>query len=59
MKNEVEKSKFEKVVKILKDNNIFNEIIGVTQKNNFEMVGEFKNNINDLYNTNNKWYYNY
>ncbi len=56
---EVEKSNLEKVLKTLKDNNIFNEIIGVTQKNNFELVGEFKININDLNNANNRWYYNY
>ncbi len=56
---EVDKENLDKVTKFLKENNIFNEIIGITQKNNFELEGEFNIAINDLYNLNNKWYYNY
>ena len=56
---EVDKKNLEKVVKYLKENNIFNEIIAVTQKDIFELEGEFKININELYKLNNKWYYNY
>ena len=41
------------------DINIFQENIGVTQKDSFELPGELKINIKDLFNINNKWYYNY
>ena len=44
---------------MLKENNIYNEVVGIVQKNNFELPEEFKININDLYSINNKWYYNY
>ena len=56
---EVDKLNLPKVQKILNDNKVFNEIVGITQKNYFELAGEIKININDLYNNNNKWYYNY
>ena len=56
---EVEKINLPKVQKTLKENNVFNEVLGVTQKNNFELEGEFKIDIKDLYNINNKWYHNY
>jgi phosphoribosylformylglycinamidine synthase II len=56
---EVDKLNLPKVQKILNDNKVFNEIVGITQKNYFELDGEIKININDLYNNNNKWYYNY
>ena len=56
---EVDKLNLAKVQKILNDNRVFNEIVGITQKNYFELDGEIKININDLYNNNNKWYYNY
>ncbi|MDA9623913.1 phosphoribosylformylglycinamidine synthase subunit PurL [Pelagibacteraceae bacterium] len=56
---EVDKENIDQVRKFLKDNNIFNEIIGFTQKDNFELEGEFKININELYKLNNSWYYNY
>ena len=56
---EIEKKNLEKVVKLFKKNNIFQEIIGFTQKNTFELKGELKINIKDLFNINNKWYYNY
>ncbi len=56
---EIDKNNLEKVEKILKKNNIFFEIIGLTQKNNFEIQDEFKIDIKKLYNINNKWYNNY
>ena len=56
---EIEPNNLEKVTQILNENNIFNESIGIVQKNYFEVIGEFKININDLYKANNKWYNNY
>ena len=56
---EVETTKLKDIQKILKENNVFNEIIGVLQKDYFEIADELKININDLYNINNKWYDNY
>jgi len=56
---EIEPENLQKVKKILNGNNIFNESVAVVQKNYFEMVGEFKINIIDLYKANNKWYNNY
>ena len=47
------------VEKILKNNNIFYENIGSTQKDDFEIQGELKININALYIFNNQWYYIY
>jgi len=56
---EVELNNLEKIKKILNENNIFNEIIGTVQKDYFELSGALKIHINDLYKSNNKWYYNY
>ncbi len=56
---EVEKNNLQKTQKILKKNNIFYEIIGVTQKKYFEIQGEFKSDINELYKINNQWYNNF
>ena len=56
---EIESSKLKDVQKILKENNVFNEIVGVLQKDYFEIPDVLKININDLYNINNKWYDNY
>ena len=56
---ELEKINLIKIEKILKENNVFNEILGITQDDFFELEGELKINIKDLYNVNNKWYYNY
>ena len=56
---EIEKDNVEKVQKILKDNNIYNEIVASVQKKYFEIEGELKININDLCKANNKWYDNY
>ena len=56
---EIDKNNLKKVEKLFKDSNIFHEIAGFTQKDNFELSGELKINIKDLFNINNKWYYNY
>jgi phosphoribosylformylglycinamidine (FGAM) synthase-like enzyme len=56
---EIEKNQLNKVKKILKENNIFNEIVATVQKDYFEVDGKMKIKINDLYKTNNKWYHNY
>ena len=56
---EIEKTNLDKVQAILKKNSIFNELIGTTQNKIFELAGEFKIDINELYKLNNKWYYNY
>ena len=56
---EIGKDNVEKVQKILKDNNIYNEIVASVQKKYFEIEGELKIDINDLCKANNKWYNNY
>ena len=56
---EIELKNLNKVEKILKMNNIYYENIGFTQKKFFEIVGEFKADINDLFKINNQWYNNY
>jgi len=56
---EVEETKLNKVENILKKHNIFNEIIGTTQKDLFELDKEVKIHINELCKINNQWYNNY
>ncbi len=56
---EVDESNYNEIQKILKDNNIFSELIGIVQGDNFELPGELNIGINELCNINNKWYYNY
>ena len=56
---EIEKLNFTKVEKILKENNIYYENIGYTQKNYFEIQDEFKISNKDLFKINNKWYNNF
>jgi phosphoribosylformylglycinamidine synthase len=56
---EVEPENLQKAKKILNENNIFNETVATVQDNNFEILGELKININELYKINNKWYNNY
>ena len=56
---EVEPSNLTKVEKSLKDSNIYYENIGFTQKDFFEIEGELKINIKDLFKINNEWYNNY
>ena len=56
---EVKQDDLSKIKKTLDENNIFSEIIGAVQKDYFEISGEFKIKINDLYKINNTWYNNY
>ena len=56
---EIEPKNYQKVVKNLNENNIFNEKIATVQKNKLEIIGELKLNIDDLYKINNTWYNNY
>ncbi len=56
---EVDKNKFIKTEKMLKENNIYYENIGVTQKDYFEFDKDLKISVKELYETNNKWYNNF
>jgi phosphoribosylformylglycinamidine (FGAM) synthase-like enzyme len=56
---EIEPKNYQKVVKNLNENNIFNEKIATVQKDKLEIIGELKLNIDDLYKINNTWYNNY
>ena len=47
------------VEKILKSNEVYFEKIGHTQKKFFEIEGEMKTDVNDLFKINNEWYNNY
>ena len=56
---EIEPKNLQKVAKILSENNIYNEKVATVQKDNLEILGELKINIDDLYKINNSWYNNY
>ena len=56
---EIEAHDLPKVEKVLKDNNIYYEIIGNTQKDYFEIDGELKINVKELFKLNNEWYNKY
>ena len=56
---EIDREKIKKVEDILKNNNIFFEEIGKTQKDFFEIEGEFKLDTKKLYKINNQWYNTY
>ena len=56
---EIEPKNFQKVTKILSENNIFNEKVAIVQKDKFEILGELKIDVDDLYKVNNSWYNNY
>ena len=56
---EIESKYLIKVEKFLNESSIFYEKIGRTQKNYFEIEGEFKKDINDLFKLNDKWYNSY
>ena len=58
-KIKVDKDKMTHVEKILKQSNIHFDNLGITQKDDFEIEGEYKKNVKELYKLNNKWYYNY
>tara|TARA_B100001564_G_C20667143_1_gene684372 strand:+ start:1722 stop:3917 length:2196 start_codon:yes stop_codon:yes gene_type:complete len=53
---EVDRDNVHKIEKILSDNNIFFENIGVTQKDYFELDKDLKISVKELYEINNKWY---
>ena len=42
--------------KVLKKNDIYYELIGITQKKYFEIEGLIKLDINDLFKINSRWY---
>ena len=56
---EIDEDNYSKAEKILKDNNIYYEMIGNTQKDYLEIDGELKISTKDLFKVNNKWYNNY
>jgi len=56
---EINKENMKKVEEILKNNNIFYENIGLTQKDYFEIEKEMKMDVKELYKINNQWYNNY
>ena len=56
---EIDSENLLKTEKILKDDNIYYEIIGITQKKYFEIENELKIGIKDLLKINNQWYNNY
>ena len=56
---EVDNNNIEKGEKILKNNSVYCEKIGITQKNFFEIDGEMKLSIKDLLKINNQWYNKY
>ena len=53
---EIDHNNLPKVEKLLKDNKIYYENIGVTQPDLIEIEGELKINIKDLFKINNEWY---
>ena len=56
---EIEAKNLTKIEKILKEDSIFHENIGFTQKEYFEIEGELKFNNKDLFKINNEWYNNF
>ena len=56
---EIEPKNLSKVEKILKEDGIYYENIGVTQKEYFEVQDELKISIKDLFKINNEWYNSY
>ncbi len=56
---EINKDNLVKVEKVLQKNDIYYELIGVTQKKYFEIEGLMKSDINDLFKINNQWYNQY
>ena len=56
---EIDNNNLQKVEEILRNNNVFYENIGTTQKDYLEIDGEMKINIKELYKINNQWYNSY
>ena len=56
---EIEEKNVKTTEKILKENNIYYEFLGITQKEYFEIEKELKISNKDLFKINNQWYNNY
>ena len=56
---EIDKKNFSKVEKVFRNNNIYFDNIGVTQKDYFELDNDLKISVKELYEINNKWYNNF
>ena len=56
---EINKDNLIKVEKVLQKNDIYYELIGITQKKYFEIEGLMKSDINDLFKINSQWYNQY
>ena len=56
---EIASDNLSKAEKLMKDSNIYYEIIGFTQKSYLEVEDEFKISVKDLFKINNEWYNNY
>ena len=56
---EIDPSNLEKVVKLLNENNIYHDNLGVTQKEFFEIEDEMKISNKELFKVNNHWYNNF
>ena len=56
---EIEQNNYSKIEKILKDNNIYFDTIGITQKEYFELDKDLKISVKELYDLNNRWYNKY
>ena len=56
---EINKDNLKKVEKVLQKNDIYYELIGITQKKYFEIKGLMKSDINDLFKINSQWYNQY
>jgi len=53
---EIDKDNLIKVEKVLQKNDIYYELIGITQEKYFEIEGLMKSDINDLFKINSQWY---
>ena len=54
---EIDKNNRKKIESLLKENNIFSEVIAEVQNDIFEIEKTFSINVSDLYNSNNQWYH--
>ena len=56
---EIDPSNLDKVEKLLNENNIYYDNLGITQKEFFEIENEMKISNKELFKVNNRWYNNY
>ena len=54
---EIDKNNRKKIESLLKENNIFSEVIAEVQNDIFEVEKTFSIKVSDLYNSNNQWYH--